>query len=206
VLLVVALGGNALLERGERPDAGVQQRHVRTAARALAPLASEHTLVRCHGNGPQVGVLALESENDPELTHPYPLDALGAQTQGMIGYWLAQELRNEGVAPAVAIVTQTVVDRADPAFGAPTKFVGGGYPEHEPRRLAAEHGWTVARDTAGWRRVVASPRPVRVVELPTIRRLVESGTAVICGGGGECPSSPGSTAGSKARRPSSTRT
>jgi carbamate kinase len=132
VLLVVALGGNALLERGERPDAGVQQRHVRTAARALAPLASEHTLVLCHGNGPQVGVLALESENDPELTHPYPLDALGAQTQGMIGYWLAQELGNEGVAPAVAIVTQTAVDRADPAFGAPTKFVGGGYPSTKP--------------------------------------------------------------------------
>jgi carbamate kinase len=187
VLLVVALGGNALLERGERPDAGVQQRHVRTAARALAPLASRHTLVLCHGNGPQVGVLALESANDPELTHPFPLDSLGAQTQGMIGYWLAQELSNAGVAPAVAIVTQTVVDREDPAFGAPTKFVGAGYSEQEARRLAAEHGWTIARDTAGWRRVVASPQPLRVVELPTIRRLVESGTTVICGGGGGVP-------------------
>jgi carbamate kinase len=188
MLFVVALGGNALLERGERPDARVQQRHIRTAAHALAPLASRHTLVLCHGNGPQVGVLALESENDPELTHPFPLDALGAQTQGMIGYWLAQELGNAGVAaPAVAIVTQTVVDREDPAFDAPTKFVGAGYPEQEARRLATEHGWTVARDTAGWRRVVASPQPRLVVELPTIRRLVESGTTVICGGGGGVP-------------------
>jgi carbamate kinase len=187
MLLVVALGGNALLTRGERPDAVVQCRHVRTAAHALAPLAAEHTMVLCHGNGPQVGVLAVESENDPELAHPFPLDVLGAQTQGMIGYWLAQELGNAGVAPVVAIVTRTVVDREDPAFGAPTKFVGSGYPEREARRLAAEHGWTVARDTAGWRRVVASPQPRLVVELPTIRRLVTNGTTVICGGGGGVP-------------------
>jgi carbamate kinase len=188
MLLVVALGGNALLMRGERPDALVQRRHVRAAAEALAPLASRHTLVLCHGNGPQVGVLAVESENDPELTHPFPLDVLGAQTQGMIGYWLAQELGNAGVAaPAVAIVTQTVVDRADPAFGTPTKFVGSGYPEQEAHRLAAEHGWTVAKDTAGWRRVVASPQPRLVVELPTIRALVANGTTVICGGGGGVP-------------------
>ncbi|HEX6359267.1 carbamate kinase [Actinophytocola sp.] len=188
MLLVVALGGNALLMRGERPDALVQRRHVRTAAQALAPLAHDHTLVLCHGNGPQVGVLAMESENDPELTHPYPLDALGAQTQGMIGYWLVQELGNAGVAaPIVAIVTQTVVDRDDPAFDAPTKFVGAGYPEQEARRLAAEHGWTVAPDTAAWRRVVASPQPRLVVELPTIRRLVASGTTVVCAGGGGVP-------------------
>ncbi|WP_394618914.1 carbamate kinase [Lentzea sp. JNUCC 0626] len=188
MVLVVALGGNALLERGERPDAAVQQRHVRAAARALAPLAAEHALVVCHGNGPQVGVLALESENDPELTHPYPLDALGAQTQGMIGYWLAQELGNAGVpTPVVAVVTQTVVDHDDPAFDAPAKFVGTTYPEREARRLAAEHGWTVARDTSGWRRVVASPEPRLVVELPTIRRLLASGATVICGGGGGVP-------------------
>lgn len=187
MLLVVALGGNALLERGERPDAGVQRRHMRTAALALSPLVFEHTVVLCHGNGPQVGVLAVESENDPELTHPFPLDVLGAQTQGMIGYWLAQELGNAGVAPAVAIVTRTVVEREDPAFAAPTKFVGSGYPEREAGRLAAEHGWTVARDTAGWRRVVASPQPREIVELPTIRELVAGGTTVICGGGGGVP-------------------
>ena len=187
MLLVIALGGNALLMRGERPDAVVQRRHVRTAAQALAPLAAEHTVILCHGNGPQVGVLAVESESDPTLAHPFPLDVLGAQTQGMIGYWLVQELGNAGVAPAVAIVTRTVVDREDPAFGAPTKFVGAGYPEQEARRLAASRGWTVARDTAGWRRVVASPQPRLVVELPTIRRLVASGTTVICGGGGGVP-------------------
>ncbi|MCO1659922.1 carbamate kinase [Pseudonocardia humida] len=188
MLIVVALGGNALLNRGERPDAQVQRAHVRTAARALAPLAAAHALVLCHGNGPQIGVLAVESENDPALTHPFPLDALGAQTQGMIGYWLAQELANAGVSrPVVAIVTQTVIDADDPAFSTPTKFVGQGYPEPEARRLAREHGWTIAPDGTAWRRVVASPAPRGVVELPTIERLVGTGTTVICGGGGGVP-------------------
>jgi carbamate kinase len=188
VLLVVALGGNALLNRGERPDAQVQREHMRTAARALAPLAAEHALVLCHGNGPQIGVLAVESENDPALTHPFPLDALGAQTQGMIGYWLAQELGNAGApAPVVAIVTRTAVDPDDAAFSAPTKFVGQGYPEPQARRLAQEHGWTIAADGRAWRRVVASPAPRRIVELPTIQRLVGTGTTVICGGGGGVP-------------------
>ncbi|KAB8194090.1 carbamate kinase [Nonomuraea phyllanthi] len=188
MLLVVALGGNALLERGERPDAGVQRRHVRAAARALAPLAAEHTLVLCHGNGPQIGLLAVESENDPALAHPFPLDTLGAQTQGMIGYWLAQELGNAGIArPAVTIVTRTEVGADDPAFRSPTKFVGRGYQELEARRLAREHGWAVARDGLAWRRVVASPEPRRVLELPTIRQLVAGGTTVICGGGGGVP-------------------
>ncbi|MEV4224569.1 MULTISPECIES: carbamate kinase [Nonomuraea] len=193
MLLVVALGGNALLERGERPDAAVQRRHVRAAARALAPLGAEHTLVLCHGNGPQIGMLAVESANDPDLAHPFPLDTLGAQTQGMIGYWLAQELANAGLpGPVVTIVTQTEVGADDPAFAAPTKFVGQSYPEAEARRLAVEHGWTVARQGEGgaWRRVVASPAPRRVVELPTIRRLVAAGTSVICGGGGGVPVLP----------------
>jgi carbamate kinase len=149
--IVVALGGNALLERGDKPDAVVQQRHVRRAARALAPLASEHELIICHGNGPQIGLLALESEADASLSRPYPLDALGAQTQGMIGYWLAQELRNAGVTqPVVAIVTQTVVDSADPAFTAPTKFIGPVYSEHRAHRLANKHGWRIAADGAAW--------------------------------------------------------
>ncbi|WP_327587988.1 carbamate kinase [Nonomuraea sp. NBC_00507] len=188
MLLVVALGGNALLERGERPDAAVQRQHVRSAARALAPLAAEHTLVLCHGNGPQIGMLAVESENDPALAHPFPLDTLGAQTQGMIGYWLSQELGNAGMArPVVTIVTQTEVDADDPAFRTPTKFVGQGYPEPVARRFALEHGWTVARDGRAWRRVVASPSPRRIVELPTIRQLVAGGTTVICGGGGGVP-------------------
>ena len=186
--VVAALGGNALLERGERPDAAVQRRHVRVAARALAPLAAEHELVICHGNGPQVGLLAVESENDPELSEPYPLDALGAQTQGMIGYWLTQELRNAGVAwPLAAIVTQTVVDENDPAFAHPTKFIGPIYSHREARRLAADRGWTVAADGDHWRRVVPSPEPNRFVEIGSIRRLVDARTVTVCAGGAGAP-------------------
>lgn len=186
--IVVALGGNALLERGEKPDAVIQQRHVRRAARALAPLSREHEMIICHGNGPQVGLLALESEADPSLSRPYPLDALGAQTQGMIGYWLAQELRNAGVAhPVVAIVTQTTVDSADPAFTVPTKFIGPVYSEHRAHRLATKHGWHVAADGAAWRRVVPSPQPKRIVEQAAVRQLLGMQAVVICGGGGGAP-------------------
>jgi carbamate kinase len=188
VRVVVALGGNALLERGERPEAGIQQRHVRQAATALAPLADEHDVVICHGNGPQVGLLALESEADPLLTRGYPLDALGAQTQGMIGYWLAQSLRNAGVRrPVLGVLTQTVVDATDPAFAHPTKFIGPRYGEREAARLAERNGWTVAPDGAGWRRVVASPLPRRIVELNGIEQLLRSGALVICAGGGGIP-------------------
>jgi carbamate kinase len=185
---VVALGGNALLERGERPDAVIQRRHVRQAAVALAPLAADHQLVLCHGNGPQVGVLALESSSDPALTRPYPLDVLVAQTQGMIGYWLVQELRDAGVAQrAVCVVTQTVVDPADPAFGRPSKFIGASYDKGSAESLAARLGWTVAADGARWRRVVPSPRPLALVEIETVRSLVEAGVLVVCWGGGGVP-------------------
>jgi carbamate kinase len=186
--IVAALGGNALLERGERPDAGIQQRHVRAAAAALAPLAAEHELIVCHGNGPQVGLLAMESEADSSLSQPYPLDAIGAQTQGLIGYWLAQALRNAGVAdPVVNVITQTVVDPADAAFRLPDKFVGAVYSHSQAVYLAARHGWDIARDGDRWRRVVASPEPVGIVELPSIAGLVSTGAVVICGGGGGVP-------------------
>jgi carbamate kinase len=186
--ILVALGGNALLERGEKPDAAIQREHVRQAARALAPLAAEHELIISHGNGPQVGVLALESAADPALSRPYPLDLLGAQTQGMIGYWLAQELHNAGVTrPIVAMVTQTVVDPADPAFGVPSKFIGPVYTEDEAKQLAAERDWDMAQDGASWRRVVPSPQPVAVPEIESVRTLTASGTLVICGGGGGVP-------------------
>lgn len=186
--IVIALGGNALLARGEKPDAAIQLRHVRAAAEALAPLAVDHELVICHGNGPQVGLLALESQTDTSLSRPYPLDVLGAQTQGMIGYWLAQSLRNAGVRrPVLAVVTQTVVDAADPAFSSPAKFVGPVYPEAEARRLAAAHGWRIAADGVHWRRVVASPEPLRLVEADSIARLVDAGVVVVCGGGGGAP-------------------
>ena len=186
--IVVALGGNALLMRGEPVDAAVQLRHVEAAARALAPLAADHELVICHGNGPQIGLLALESEADPALTRPYPLDTLGAETQGMIGYWLAQALRNAGVRkPVLAVLTQTVVDADDPAFAAPTKFIGPIYDRDQADQLAARHGCSMAPDGPHWRRVVPSPEPVRLVEQDLIEQLVSGGTVVVCAGGGGAP-------------------
>ncbi|MBY8870573.1 carbamate kinase [Micromonospora sp. PLK6-60] len=184
--IVIALGGNALLERGEKPDAAIQRRHVRRAATSLAHLATDHQLIVCHGNGPQVGLLAQESESDPALSRPYPLDVLGAQTQGMIGYWLVQELHNAG-APAVAVLTRTVVDADDPAFATPTKFVGPGYDQRRARALADQRGWRIGRDGDRWRRVVASPEPRRLVEMDTLHTLVERGEIVVCGGGGGAP-------------------
>lgn len=185
---VIALGGNALLQRSDRPDAEIQQRHVRQAAEAIAPLAPDHQLIVCHGNGPQIGILAGESADDPELSQPFPLDVLGAQTQGMIGYWLAQELNNAGVrAPIAVIVTRTLVDADDPAFTAPTKYIGRTYSDDLAHRLAIERGWSVAADGALWRRVVPSPEPRGVVELDVISQLLELGTLVVCAGGGGAP-------------------
>jgi carbamate kinase len=188
VRVVAALGGNALLERGEKPDADIQEHHVQQAVAALAPLARAHDLIVTHGNGPQVGMLALESARDPALSRPYSLDALGAQTQGMIGYWLVRSLR--GAAPGKAagcLVCQTRVDEDDPAFASPTKFVGPVYQEKEAQDLVAERGWTVRPDGAAWRRVVPSPEPLELVELPLIKVLLDSGALVVCAGGGGIP-------------------
>lgn len=186
--VVVALGGNALLQRGEKPDAAIQRHHVQRAAEALAPIARDHDLIVCHGNGPQIGLLALESAADPALSEPYPLDVLNGQTQGMIGYWLAQELWNAGVTrPIVAVLTQTVVDPTDTAFGHPTKFIGPVYDEEQARRLADARDWQVAPDGQYWRRVVPSPQPVRIVERDAVSRLLESHAVVVCGGGGGIP-------------------
>lgn len=186
--LVVALGGNALLERSERPDADIQEHHVLAAVEALSPAARDHDLVVTHGNGPQVGMLATESEKDPALGHPFPFDVLGAQTQGMIGYWLLQAFENalpgRGVA---AILTQTVVAASDPAFGDPHKFVGPLYDEDTAKRLATERGWDVRPDEGGWRRVVPSPEPRDVVELGEIEGLLRAGSIVVCAGGGGIP-------------------
>ncbi|MFG1644117.1 carbamate kinase [Amycolatopsis sp. NPDC049252] len=186
--ILVALGGNALLRRGERPDADLQQVNVLAAAEAIAELAAEHEVVLTHGNGPQVGMLALESAADPALTRPYPLDVLGAQTQGMIGYLLGQALQNVVPGRQVAtLLTQTLVSVADPAFADPVKFVGPVYTGEQAASLAAERGWTVREDGPAWRRVVPSPRPQRVVETRVIRALVGSGTIVVCAGGGGVP-------------------
>ncbi|TDB82221.1 carbamate kinase [Actinomadura sp. KC216] len=186
--VVVALGGNALVKRGETPDAALQRRNVDRAVRALAPLAERHELIVTHGNGPQVGVLALESVNDPSLTRPYPLDTIGAETQGMIGYWMLQALQNALPGRQVmAMINQTLVSAVDPAFEDPTKFVGQVYDRDEAEKLAAEYGWTVRQDGDGWRRVVPSPRPQRVIETRLIRELVRLGTVVVCAGGGGIP-------------------
>ncbi len=186
--IVVALGGNALLKRGQKPDNDVQEQNVATAVTALAPLAAKHELVITHGNGPQVGVLALQSASDPHLTTPYPFDVLGAQTQGMIGYWLLQAMQNSLPGRQVAaIINQTLVEVNDPAFSNPTKFVGEVYSEQEAHRLAETRGWTVKVDGEKWRRVVGSPTPQRVVETRLIRLLLNSGAVVVCAGGGGVP-------------------
>ncbi|MGW0512458.1 carbamate kinase [Streptomyces olivaceoviridis] len=186
--IVVALGGNALLHRGERPDAAVQQANIDRVATALAALAQEHELVITHGNGPQIGLLAMESAADPALSAPYPLDLLGAQTEGMIGSLLARTLHNALPGRRIAaLITHTFVRADDPAFDRPTKFVGQVYSASMAKALAGKLGWHIARDTTGWRRVVASPSPERILETDTIHELLNSGALVICAGGGGVP-------------------
>ena len=185
--IVAALGGNALLLRGEAPDSDAQERHVHQAAAALAPLADEHQLVIAHGNGPQVGVLALESAADPALSHPYPFDALVAETQGLIGNWLVGAIERCSSSRAVCLLTRTVVDERDPGFENPTKFVGPVYRREDAEELAAHHGWQIRQDGAAWRRVVASPEALDVLEVPQIDLLLWHGDVVVCAGGGGVP-------------------
>ncbi len=186
--IVVALGGNALLRRGERPTAAAQRKNVRIAAKALAPVAEYHQIVITHGNGPQVGLLALQA-GPHEDGRPYPLDVLGAETEGMIGYMIEQELGNllPVERPLATILTMVEVDRDDPAFQNPTKPIGPIYTEDEARTLAADRGWTVASVGDGWQRVVPSPHPKRVFEIRPVRWLLEHNVIVICSGGGGIP-------------------
>ena len=186
--VVVALGGNALLKRGEPMTAEVQRANVRTAAPALAAVARDHQLVLSHGNGPPVGLLALQAAAYEEV-EAYPLDVLGAQTEGMIGYMLEQELGNllPFEVPFATILTMVEVDPRDPAFGDPTKFVGPVYDEAEADGLAAEKGWVFKQDGDRWRRVVPSPEPKRIFEIRPIRWLLERDVVVICAGGGGVP-------------------
>lgn len=186
--VVVALGGNALLRRGQPLTASVQRENVRVAARALAPVASEHELVISHGNGPQVGLLALQSAAYAGI-EAEPLDVLGAETEGMIGYMIEQELGNllPFEVPFATILTMVEVDPADPAFADPSKPIGPGYSEPEAKRLAAERGWTVKPDGERWRRVVPSPLPRRIFEIRPIQWLLERRTIVVCAGGGGIP-------------------
>ncbi len=186
--IVVALGGNAMLERGQKPDASVQIENVLTAVKALTPLAKEHELIVTHGNGPQVGVLALQSANDKKLSEPYPFDTIGAMTQGMIGYWLQQAFKNALPERDVcSMITQTIVDPKDPAFDNPAKFVGEVYNEDQAKEFAKERGWTMKPDGKYFRRVVGSPDPKNILEIEVIRKLVDSGAVVISSGGGGIP-------------------
>lgn len=188
MLIVVALGGNALLHRNESLDAETQQHNVKRACAVIADLAREHRVVVTHGNGPQVGLLALQSEAYRDV-RSYPLDVLDAESEGMIGYLLQQGLENALPRAKVAtLLTQVVVDAHDPAFRDPTKPIGPVYLEDEAAALETERGWAMAPDGMdGWRRVVASPRPREIVERDTIDLLVESGVLVICSGGGGIP-------------------
>jgi carbamate kinase len=188
VRVLVALGGNALLRRGEAMTAEAQRSNVRVAATALAPVAERHQLILSHGNGPQVGLLALQAAAYTDV-EAYPLDVLGAETEGMIGYMIEQELGNllpEDI-PFASVLTMIEVDGTDPAFDDPTKFVGPIYDEENARRLEQEKGWTFKQDGSSWRRVVPSPVPKRIFEIRPIRWLLEHDTVVICAGGGGIP-------------------
>lgn len=186
--VVVALGGNALLRRGEPLTADNQRRNIKIAAEALASIAREHEVVITHGNGPQVGLLALQgAAYKPEEI--YPLDILDAETEGMIGYLIEQELCN--LLPedhrCATLLTQIEVDPRDPAFTHPTKPIGPIYGKAEAQRLAEARGWSIAPDGSAYRRVVPSPKPKRICELKVIEQLVSQGVTVICAGGGGIP-------------------
>ncbi len=185
--VVAALGGNALLRRGEPADAEAQLANVAVAATSLAAIAREHELVVTHGNGPQVGLLALQAAAYVDVA-PYPLDVLGAESEGMIGYMLDQALVNELPGRDVAsLLTQVLVDAGDAAFAHPSKPIGPVYSRAEAERLAAERGIDVAPDGDAWRRVVPSPEPQAIVELDSIRVLLDAGVLVVCVGGGGVP-------------------
>jgi carbamate kinase len=186
--IVIALGGNALLRRGEALSAENQRQNIKIAAAALAPIALEHQLVITHGNGPQVGLLALQDTAYQTDFH-YPLDILDAETEGMIGYLIEQELNN--LLPddlrCATLLTQIEVDPRDPAFAHPTKPIGPVYSQADAQRVAAQRGWTIAPEGKRFRRVVPSPHPQRILELSVIELLVEKQVIVICAGGGGIP-------------------
>lgn len=185
--LVIALGGNALLRRGEPPDAETQKRNVAAAADSIAALAREHTVIVTHGNGPQVGLLALQSAACHDVA-PYPLDALGAESEGLIGYMIEQALASRLRGRSVAtLLTQVEVDPNDPAFARPEKPIGPVYDAATAEHIAAARNWRMARDGEMWRRVVPSPEPRRILELSAIRLLVDASVVVICAGGGGIP-------------------
>jgi carbamate kinase len=186
--IVIALGGNALLRRGEPMTTEAQRQNIRIAAGAIAPLAARHSVVVAHGNGPQVGLLSIQAEAYKDA-EPYPLDVLDAGTQGMIGYLIQEELRNllPPEKQVATVLTMIMVDPDDPAFAHPTKFVGPIYAKDDADKLAAAEGWTFRQDGAAWRRVVPSPKPRQILEIEPITWLLEREAVVICAGGGGIP-------------------
>ncbi|MGA8137714.1 carbamate kinase [Pseudomonas sp. MWU12-2037] len=186
--IVVALGGNALLRRGEPMTADNQRANIRIATEQIAKIYPGNQLVIAHGNGPQVGLLSLQAAAYTQLS-PYPLDVLGAETEGMIGYIIEQELGNllDFEVPFATLLTQVEVDPEDPAFQHPSKPIGPVYSKAEAERLAAEKGWSIAPDGDKFRRVVASPKPKRIFEIRPIKWLLDKGSIVICAGGGGIP-------------------
>ena len=186
--IVVALGGNALLRRGQPMTAENQRENIQTATAQIARIAHGNELVVAHGNGPQVGLLSLQAAAYTQVS-PYPLDVLGAETEGMIGYIIEQELGNllDFEVPFATLLTQVEVDAKDPAFQNPTKPIGPVYAKAEAEKLAAEKGWAIAPDGDKYRRVVASPRPKRIFEIRPIKWLLEKKAIVICAGGGGIP-------------------
>jgi carbamate kinase len=189
MLVVAALGGNALLQRGEPLTAEAQRANVATAAASLARIIEAgHQLVVTHGNGPQIGLLALQgAAYKPDEV--FPLDVLGAETDGMIGYLIEQELENAlgHDRPVATLVTQVEVDPKDPAFARPTKFIGPVYDKAEAERLAQARSWSIAADGAHWRRVVPSPMPMDIPDLRVLQLLLEQDVTLICAGGGGIP-------------------
>jgi len=188
MLVVIALGTRAVLRRQEAATVEARRANVRVAAQALAPVAAEHRIVIGHGGGPQAGLLSSQAAV-AEVAAAYPLDLLRAQGEGMVGYLIEQELGNllPFGRPFATVMTMVEVDPSDPAFQAPSAFVGPPYDEAAAERLAAEKGWTFKEDGPAWRRVVASPEPKRIFELRPIRWLVERNTIVIAAGGGGIP-------------------
>ncbi|NVD05511.1 carbamate kinase [Vibrio sp. JPW-9-11-11] len=185
--VVVALGGNALLRRGEPLEAEVQRHNIEIAVKTISEIAQEYNVVLVHGNGPQVGLLALQGLEYKKVA-PYPLDVLGSETQGMIGYMLMQEFKNQMPnVNATCMLTQMTVDPSDPAFADPTKPIGPIYEEAEARELAEKYHWTIKPDGKHFRRVVPSPQPTGIVEHEAITALIEQGHLVICTGGGGIP-------------------
>lgn len=192
--IVIAIGGNALNKPGEKPTAEIMKKNLTTTTKYLADLVEEgYQLVITHGNGPQVGNLLLQQDIAKEKLPPFPIDVNDAMTQGSIGYLISQSLGNElkrrnANVPVVCVLTQIVVDKDDPGFNNPTKPVGPFYDESTAKNLQTEKGWNVREDSGrGWRRVVPSPKPLEVVELSSIKTLIDMGAVIVAGGGGGIP-------------------